>query len=106
MQQKRHPRWEMRDSIGVPIKAFGTHLIPLTRIARIDWPGGNVIWQRPVAIEIQREDRRERLPITNMTRRVIVGLVLSGILFVIVVTFGERIYASRQRRKNHDRCPQ
>lgn len=103
-RQQQRLKWKKQENRGDPVAAFGIHLIPIERIVHVNWPGGNVVWQRPVALEIQQGTCKERLPIVNMTRRIIASLALSGVLLIVIVALGERIYISRQRRKNHARC--
>jgi hypothetical protein len=96
---QRWLKWEKQENRTAPIVAFGTRLIPIERIVHINWPGGYVLWQRPAALEIERGDDKKRLPIANVTSRTIAALALSGVICVVIVSIGERVYTNRQRRK-------
>jgi hypothetical protein len=43
-------------------------------VVQIVWPRGGLIWHRPVAVEVRRNDGVVRLPIQNRTRRAIILL--------------------------------
>jgi hypothetical protein len=97
--QQQWLKWEKQEHRTAPIVAFGTHVIPIERIVHLNWPGGNITWQRPVALEIQQGASKKRLPITHVTSSTIAGLALAGAIFVTVVSIGERLHTNRQRRK-------
>ncbi len=68
--------------VGEPIRVHGATIFPVARVLRIlprSFFGG-LIWNRPVAIVVQREDRADRvIPIVDATRQVQISLLAGGI---------------------------
>ena len=75
-------------------------LTPQSRALTVRWPNGGWVWNRPVAILVQREEQTERLPIVDVTRAAQVGLLGLGALFgmvTLVLAIKERRHRNGQR---------
>jgi len=73
---QRSPGWRAYETRGQPIHAHGREVTPIGRVTRIAWPGGGLIWNRAVAVEVRQGSEITRLPIRNATRRAIALLLL------------------------------
>lgn len=73
---QRSPGWRAYETRGQPIHAHGREVTPIGRVTRISWPGGGLIWNRAVAVEVRQGSETIRLPIHNATRRAIALLLL------------------------------
>jgi len=94
--------WRSYETRGQPIQAQGQEITPIERVAQFRWPGGAMIWHRPVAVEVRRPGGIARLPIPNTTRRIIalylVGLAL-GVLALSLMQRRSGPQVSKRRRR-------
>jgi hypothetical protein len=89
---------EWRTASGNPVTVGGVTVTPQSQALRVRWPSGGLVWNRPVAILVEREGGTERIPIVDVTRVVQLGL-LSFILAFGMVAFARTI---RLRRKQSE----
>jgi uncharacterized spore protein YtfJ len=70
---------------GEPVESGGATITPLTQILAVQLPLGpgaaGFVWNRPVALLVERNGEVQRLPILDVTRIAQVGLLLT--LFVV-----------------------
>ena len=93
----RHGRMiEWSDSPASPVTVGDTTVTPLARSFVVRWPGGGAVWSGPAAIVVERDGRTDRIPIMNVTRRILWGVRLSAV--ALVATW----MAHHRRRKNSD----
>jgi hypothetical protein len=84
---------------GEPMSAGEVSLTPRSQALILRWPFGGFVWNRPVAVLVERAGRQERMRIVDATRIIQLGLLalvaLSGML-----SMWQRV---RQRRVHHGR---
>ena len=71
------PGLHREDLRGTPRTLLDQTITPVARVVQLTWPGGRLEWHRPVAVEVARGDRVQRIPIRNATRRLVAGIVLA-----------------------------
>jgi hypothetical protein len=80
-----------------PIVVGDTRVTPQTQTLTVRLPFGGLVWNRPVAVLVERDDGTQRIPIRNMTRVtqiVLFGLILS---FSVIITL---VAAQRARPRS------
>ena len=72
---------------GEPIAVDGTTVTPESQALTLRWPGrsGGYVWNRPVAVLVERGERVERVPIVDVTRLAQLGIFGLGIVLAMVV---------------------
>ncbi len=95
-------QWEMR--AGSPVRVGNTVVTPVSRALAISFPrrgwrggprsqegwaawsfGGGVVWNRPVAVLVEREGQVERIPIRDTTRLMHLALLVTALLLAAVL---------------------
>jgi hypothetical protein len=80
--------WQQFETRGQPVRAAGQEITPIGRVRRITWPGGGLIRQRPVAVEVRQGNSTSRLPIHDATRQAIAlfitGLVMGALTLPLI----------------------
>jgi hypothetical protein len=67
-----------RESLrGSTIPAHDREITPIARLVTVAWPGGRVLWQTPVAIEVRERGQLRRIPIHDATPRAILVMALA-----------------------------
>ncbi len=82
---------------GDEVTRGDVRVTPQSRALTLRWPHGGLVWNRPVAVLVERNGRSERIPIVDVTR--VVQLALFGLsvgLFSIALV---RL-ASQGRKRN------
>ncbi len=67
---------------------------PQSQALTIRWPYGGLVWNRPVAILVQRGEQWTRIPIVDVTRTVQLGLLGLGLILAVII-----FVRTRHRRK-------
>ena len=80
--------------LGPEITAGDITVTPQSQALTLRWRGGGWVWNRPVAVLVERGGDVERVPITDVTRMAQVGLYGLG-LCLTVLSF---LVFTRQRR--------
>jgi hypothetical protein len=57
---------------------------PQSQALSVRWPRGGWVWNRPVAVLVERGEKSERIPIVDVTRAAQLGLYGLGLVFAIV----------------------
>ena len=60
-------------------------LTPQSKALVIHAPFGGLVWNRPVAVLVERGERTERIPIVDVTRIVQLGLLALSVVFTVVI---------------------
>ncbi len=76
---------ERQDLRMEPVVAASTRVTPVVREHVLRYPGGGIIWRRPVALSVETEDRTYRVPIININLRATWAAVVIGVLFAIAI---------------------
>lgn len=95
------PKWEAHQTRGNPIEAFGRQATPIGYVVQVMWPIGGFIWHRPVAIEVREGDKVDRLPIPDITSRILIAFGLIGMVIGVLTSFLGS--GGNRRRKPYDR---
>jgi uncharacterized membrane protein len=73
-------------------------LTPQSQALTIRWPKGGLVWNRPVAVLVERDGQTERIPIVDVTRMAQLGLLGLGLVFSMVIF----ILSARRRRVQNE----
>ena len=87
--------WETRtgDPVVINDDALGrVTLTPQSQALTIRWPYGGWVWNRPLAILVERGAQTERTPIVDVTRVAQLGLFAFSLIFslFIIITINTR----------------
>ena len=64
-----------------PVTVNQVTVTPLAQSLTIRWPQGGFVWNRPVAIIVERDGQTTRIPILDVTG--LVQLILLGIVLLV-----------------------
>jgi hypothetical protein len=90
---KRTPVLQVSETKGYPVETPYGQLTPIARAVRLRWPGGGFTWNRAVAVEVLQDQELRRVPVRDVTSRIVAAIFLSGL--VAVATF--RLFLRRRR---------
>jgi hypothetical protein len=78
---------QWRTVSGSPVTVGGVTVIPQSQALTLRWPFGGFVWNRPVAILVERGGLRsvERVPVVDVTRIAQLGLLSFSLVFSIAV---------------------
>lgn len=79
---------------GEEVTAGDVTLTPQSQALTISWPNGGFVWNRPVAVLVERGGQTERIPVVDVTR--IAQITLLGLGFVLSIAVF--MLSIRQRR--------
>jgi hypothetical protein len=85
--------FEVETNIGEPVHYAGGRLIPFSRslIFRNPWRRGILIWNRPAAVLVEKDDGQEKvIPIIDVTRRWQVALLGGALVSGLLISLGLR----------------
>ena len=89
------PFVELKTSTGKPIIRGNMTITPQAQALVVRFPFGGFVWNRPVAVLVERDGRRERFPIFDVTRFAVVAMAGSGMALtlgaVLVGILGRRM---------------
>jgi hypothetical protein len=68
---------------GEAVRVGEVALTPQSQALTLHWPKGGFVWNRPVAVLVERDGQTERVPVVDVTR--IAQLTLLGLGFVFFV---------------------
>jgi hypothetical protein len=77
-----------------PIVVGDTRVTPQAQTLTIRFPFGGMVWNRPAAVLIERDDLTQRIPIVDVTR--VVQIVLFSLIFSFSVII--TLLAARRAR--------
>jgi hypothetical protein len=83
---------------GDPVTVGDVTVTPQSQALSIRWPNGGFVWNRPVAMLVERNGEIERIPIIDVTR--VAQLALIG--FSLVFSAFVFVLSARQRRKRNE----
>lgn len=81
-------QWE--STWGDKITIGHTTITPQSQALMIRWPNGGFVWNRPIAILVERKGQTERIPIIDVTRLAQLQLWGFALLFAIVIYLSSR----------------
>ncbi len=88
-------RWQR--SQGKPVKIGDLTIIPEARSLVVRWPHGGYVWNRPIAMIVNRRGITRRLPIVDVTRRIELTLLSAP----LVLAVAGRYLQARKRSQHH-----
>lgn len=71
---------------------------PQSRALTIRWPHGGLVWNRPVAVLVERGEQTERIPIVDVTLMAQLGLLGLSLMFSMVIL----VLSIRRRRDRNE----
>jgi len=75
--------WVKLDQPGSPLRVKDMTVTPMARVIVFQTPWGGWVWNRPVAVMVEREGLpTERLPVSDVTRWFVWGLGLLSLVFL------------------------
>jgi hypothetical protein len=94
--QKPERFFHLETHSGEPVTAGDLRLTPQSRALTIRWPYGGFVWNRPVAVLVERGEERERIPIVDVTLVAQVALLALAAAFAIPA-----LVLSAAKRRHH-----
>jgi len=78
------PFVELKTSSGQAIRRENVTITPEAQAFVVRFPFGGFVWNRPVAILVEREGRQERFPIVDATRMAVFGIAGAGTALILI----------------------
>ena len=88
----------LEDTSAEPIVVGDTRITPQAQAFSVRFPFGGIVWNRPTAVLVERDDLTQRIPIVDVTRVAQIALFGLVVTFSIIIT----LLATRQRRIRHE----
>ncbi len=85
-------KWQTNSGTAVHIN--NTTLTPQSQSLTLRHPWGGFVWNRPVAVQVERDGEMERVPIIDVTRMVL--LLFGAVGMVTAVAVGITKLASQK----------
>jgi hypothetical protein len=103
MQRRlKAPALQINETRGKSVTAFDRQTTPVGRVVQVRLPVGSFTWHRPVAVEIRQGEAIHRLPIHNVTMRVMSAIVLTGLAVAVLISLLMRRVRPREGEEQHD----
>jgi hypothetical protein len=96
-RQLKAPVLRISETRGNTIETLDKQTTPIARVIHVQFPFANIIWHRPLAVEVRQGREAYRLPIYNATSRAMSIIFLTG-LATVLIPFMIRIILLRRRR--------
>jgi hypothetical protein len=93
-------RFEWKNGSGQPVTAGGYTLTPQSQALVVSLPYFKWVWNRPVAVVVERGGESLRLPVVDVTRIVQLGLLaLSAACWIAFFLFQQRRRAAAPQKQ-------
>lgn len=79
---------------GDPVAVGDVTLTLQSQALAIRWPKGGFVWNRPLAVMVERDGQTERIPVVDVTRTAQVALLGASLAFFLTTL----IMSIRRRR--------
>jgi hypothetical protein len=89
--------FEVKTYAGQPWTVGDVAITPESQALTLRWPGGGIVWNRPVAVLVERAQETERIPIVDVTLLAGVALMAAGLLSMLIST---TLWIGRRRRSH------
>ena len=83
---------------GEAVTVGDVALTPQSQALTVRWPKGGFVWNRPVAVLVERGGRTDRIPVVDVTRVAQLTLLGLGFVFTIVTI----MLSIRKRRDKNE----
>ena len=77
-------RFKMETVSGETMTVDDVAVTPQSQALTLRWPNGGWVWNRPVAVLVERGEVEERIPIVDVTRLAQLGLFGLSLVFVVL----------------------
>lgn len=77
--------FQLQTMSGHPVTVGDIRVTPQSQALTVRGPFGGLVWNRPVAVLVERGQWTERIPVVDITRIVQLGLLGFSLVFSIVV---------------------
>ena len=105
MRSVRRPSiWSWREQRGESLYLHGFHITPVSRAVSLRWPGGGLLWQWPLAVEVRDGKRTYRQRIPDATRRATIALFLLASALLLGSAALRRRHTRRNRRASLEKA--
>ena len=92
-------QWSQRQTISGDQTIVGDTIVtPQSQSVTLRWPYGGLIWNRPAAVLVEQDDHTTRIPVIDVTRILVWGLLGLGLFFAIVTA----LLSNQQRRNKNE----
>jgi uncharacterized spore protein YtfJ len=91
---------EVRTRVRDPIQIGDRTITLQSKAVSVRWPGGGGVWNRPVAVLVERDGQVERIPIVDVTRVAILAMA-GAVVLTWLLALG-RSKGRREERKDDD----
>jgi hypothetical protein len=95
---ERRPMFRYAVMDGEPVSVGGVRVTPQARVLEIHWPGGGLVWNRPVAVTVERGGGTMRMPIVDATRVAQIALGAFAAVYALVTA----AQTTRSMRRRHE----
>ena len=82
---------------GDKITVGDATVTPQWQALTVRWPRGGLVWNRPVAVLVERGEETERIPVVDVTRMAQLGLLGLSLAFSMII-----MALSIRRRRNRN----
>ena len=69
---------------GEAVTVADITLTPQSQAVTVRWPDGGLVWNRPIAVLVERAGQTEHIPIVDVTRVIQLGLFGLSLVFAMV----------------------
>jgi hypothetical protein len=91
----QNEKWfQQQTLLGQEITAGDITVTPQSQALTLRWRGGGWVWNRPVAVLVERGGNVDRVPIIDVTRMAQIGLYGLGLCLTVLTLF----VSTRRRR--------
>ena len=88
----------LENTSAEPIVVGDTRITPQAQAFSVRLPFGGIVWNRPTAVLVERDDLTQRIPIVDVTRAAQIALFGFVLTFSVIIA----LLAARQRRIYHE----
>lgn len=88
--QTRLPIFRISQQRGQMLSVANRQITPIANLISFRLGRLLISWSRPIAVEVRQEEHVERLPISNVTRQIITGMLLISFLTAAIVSWLNR----------------
>jgi hypothetical protein len=89
--------FQWQTASGDKVTVGDVTVTPQSRALTVRWPRGGLVWNRPVAVLVERGEETERIPIVDVTRMAQLGLLGLSLVFSMII-----MGLSIRRRRNRN----
>ena len=77
--------FQWQTASGDEVTVGDVTVTPQSRALTVRWPRGGLVWNRPVAVLVERDEETERIPIVDVTRMAQLGLLGLSLAFSMII---------------------